>query len=270
MKNSIFEFEDYRRFLRVYIRSLPKRGHGEIARLAQHLNLYPAHMSQILAGDKTLTLEHGHELASYLGLSSLETDFLVLLIEKDRAGSHNLKKYFESKLSLLRQESTKLAKRIATDSALDDTAKAVFYSSSVYSAIRLLTSIEEFQEVDRIAARMQMTRAQTTKVLRFLVEKNLCVEANGRFSMGPQRTHLEQGSPFVSRHHTNWRVKSLSVMESLREDELMFTAPLTIGRSDFAALREKIILLIKELSERVKDSKAESLFCLNIDLFEVR
>src|SRR6185312_3955227 len=138
MKNSIFTYDDYRPFLRAYIRSLPKRGHGEIARMSNHLGIYPAHLSQILNASKGLTLEHGQELAAYLGLSPFETDFLILLIEKDKAGSQKLKKYFETKIATHREESMKVVKRIVTEATLDDTAKAIFYSSFVYSAIRLL------------------------------------------------------------------------------------------------------------------------------------
>jgi len=68
----------------------------------------------------------------------------------------------------------------------------------------------------------------------------------------------------------NWRAQALQKTEAIREDdELMFTAPLTLSRRDVLALRERLLQVIGELSAVVKVSKSETLYCLNVDLFEV-
>ena len=267
---SIFKNRDYKVFLKQYIQALPKRGHGEIAKIANHLDVNSALVSQIINGPKDFTLEQGHELVKYLGLSEIEADYFLLLLQKERAGTHQLKSYFQNKIELLLKDSRQVANRVSQDYQLDDKAKAIFYSSWMYTAARLLTSIEEFQTVDAIAERLQISRAKASDILRFLANSGLCVEEKGRYKMGPSRTHLEYGSPFLNRHHLSWRTKAIQSIDVLREDELLFTAPLTISRTDFANLRERILKLIQEVSVEVKDSKSEAFFCFNVDLFEVR
>jgi uncharacterized protein (TIGR02147 family) len=270
MNKPVYSFKEYKPFLRHHIGALPKKGHGELARIAAHLELNPAHISQIINGPKDFTLEQGHDLAAYLGLSALESDYFFLLLEKDRAGTHRLKKYFEAKMEKLKTEAQNVAKRFPKDHKMDEAAKSNFYSNWMYSAVRLITSMPQFTSVDAIAKRMQLSRARTTEVLRFLVENGLCVEEKGRYKMGPQRTHLERESPHIGRHRSNWRIKALHQMDTLSETELMFTAPMTMSREDFAELKEELMKVIERLSPKIKDSKPESLFCLNIDLFEVR
>jgi hypothetical protein len=43
---------------------------------------------------------------------------------------------------------------------------------------------------------------------------------------------------------STWRVKALQRAELLTDEELMFTAPLSISEKDFAYLREEIVKLI--------------------------
>ena len=90
----VFEFDNSREFLRTYIDSLPKKGWGEIQRWADHLGLQASYISQVLAGTKTFNMDQGLKLAKHLGLKETELDYLMLVMEKERAASHETKKYF--------------------------------------------------------------------------------------------------------------------------------------------------------------------------------
>ncbi|MGE3759736.1 MAG: TIGR02147 family protein [Pseudobdellovibrionaceae bacterium] len=263
---TLFEFSDYRPFLKHYIRHLPKGGRGEVSRMAQHLRVNSTLLSQIFSGSKDLTLEQAQNMCEYLALSSLESDYFMLLVQIARAGSVKLKNYFRDKLELIKKESLQVAKRIAQDRVLTDYERSVFYSSWLYSGIRLYTSVGKGKTIDEIAERFDIPRARAVEALRFLASVGLCKEEEGRFKMGAQRTHLEKGSPFLIKHHTNWRIKSLERAESVSDDELMFTAPLSINKKDFARVREEIMGLIKKVSETIKDSEADDVGSLNIDL----
>jgi len=227
-------------------------------------------ISQVINGPKDFTTEQVCELSKFWGLTALESEFFILLIQRDRAGTQNLKKFFSEKIETCRLQSAQIQKRVEIDHILSDEAKAIFYSSWAYSAARLLTEIPSFQSLDEISARLNLSRQKTAKILEFLVFNGLCERRDDKYILGPQRTHLEYGSPFLGRHHMNWRAQALQKTEAIREDdELMFTAPLTLSRRDVLALRERLLQVIGELSAVVKVSKSETLYCLNVDLFEV-
>ena len=267
---SVLIFEDYKRFCRDRIAAMPKRGHGELARIANYLGVNPALISQIINGPKDFTTEQVLELSKFWGLNAIETDLFVLLVDRERAGTQNLKKYYESKIKASRNLAKQVKERVEVDSVLTEETKAIFYSSWSYAAARLLTEIPNLQCLDEVAARLNFSRAKTADILEFLVDQRLCLKLNDRYAIGPQRTHLDFGSPFLGRHHMNWRARALQKAETVREeDELMFTAPLTLSRKDVLILRERLLQVIQELSGVVKNSKSEALYCLNIDLFEV-
>ena len=135
--------------------------------------------------------------------------------------------------------------------------------------MRLLTSIERYQRLDDIADYLGLSKARTRKALEFLVNVGLCVEKDGVYQIGPARTHLGAGDELLPRHHGNWREKAIQRSEKLSDEEMMFTAPLTIAEKDIPRVRQILLKLVSEVSQVVEDSTAEKIYCLNLDWFEV-
>ncbi len=267
---SIFEFDDYRPFLREYIAKLPKNGRGEINRIADHLGVHSSFISQILAHSKDFNLEQGQELGAYLGLGQLELDFLILLIQLSRAGTAKLKTYWKSKIEVIKSQSLEISKRIRQDHVLTTLDRSVFFSSWLYVSVWLYTSVGGGQDLESISKRFDIPRARAVEILRFLIDTGLCKLENNLYLMGPQSIHLERGSTFLGKHHINWRVKAIQRSEDLNADELMFTSPISLSKKDFSILREQIMGLIKTASDRVEKSPAEEIACLNLDLFWIK
>jgi len=265
---SLFNFQDSRPFLRDYITKLPSKGRGEVSRIAGTLGVSTTLVSQVLAGDKSFTLEQAQRLTMYLGLSGLEQDYFILLVQLERAGTADLKKYWRGKLDELKERAQKIANRVRPDKVLSEEERAVFYSTPLFSAIRLYTTVgDKGKTLDEIAERFELTRARAAELLKFLAEAGLCKVSDGHYSMGVQSTHLEQGSPHLLKHHANWRVRAIHQSERLREDELMYTAPVSLSREDFGKLREGMVGFIKEFLKTVHASPAEEIACLNLDFF---
>ena len=86
--------------------------------------------------------------------------------------------------------------------------------------------------------------------------------------MGETHIHITNESPHVVKHHINWRMRGIQKMDSREQNELFFTAPMSIAKKDFNLIREKLNGCIKEIVNIGKESHAETLFCLNIDFFE--
>lgn len=88
--------------------------------------------------------------------------------------------------------------------------------------------------------------------------------------MGKSVVYLGNESPLIVKHHTNWRMKAIQKMDTRENDELFFTSPLSMSASDFAKIRELLAKAIQSSLEICKDSPAEDVFALNIDLFKVK
>lgn len=266
----IFKYEDYRLFLRDSLALFPKKGHGQVLKIAQYLQVHPTLVSQVLNGDRDFSTEQTLRLCSYLGLPTLESDFLILMVQHERAGTTDLKKYYLNKLAELKKSSLKIVNRLQDHRVLTEQEKSIFYSSWLYMAVWLYTSIADGVSVDDIANRFILPRAKIMEVLTFLKNAQLCAENEGRYQMLSQQLHLEYGSVYLARHHSQWRIKSLQRMEDITEQELMFTSPISISRKDFMKIREELVRLIKSTSQIIKDSPAEDVACLNLELLWVQ
>ncbi len=265
---TIFEFNDYRTYLRQYIRHLPRKGRGELSKIAQHLRVNTTLISQIMSGLREFNPEQALLLSEYLAHSEAETEYFSLLIQRERAGTVELRRHLDKKIVLLKNEALKLSKRISHEKKLTDQERAVFYSSWIYSAVHLFTSTrEKGVTLDDIVARFGIKKNVAAEIVRFLVSAGLCIERSGTYTMGVQSTFVERGSPYVLKHYSNWRINAIRRSETLLDGELMYSGQFSISRSDFEKLREEITDFLKRANQLVKDSKAEDIANLNIDWF---
>ncbi len=266
----VFEFTNYKHFLWHFIESQPRKGHGLVKAIGEYLGIDPSQVSQVLSGSKDFTEEQSILLSQFVGLSELETDYFLTLVKIERAGSKLLKDHYKKKAVKTKEQSINLKERINQDRILSDYEKSIFYSSFAYSAIRLSTSIGNGQTISEIAERFKVSREKVSSILTFLLESNLCSEKNGKYLLGTQHTHVERGSPFLSRHHHNWRVKSLERTDSITDQELQFTGPVSISQEDFNSVRELLVEVISKSIEKVKKSEPTEVACLLIDWFLVK
>lgn len=265
---TIFEFDDYRAYLRHFIESLPKKGRGELKRIAEHLQVNTTLLSQILGGTRDFNPEQVYAISLYLQHTELEIEYFATLVQKERAGSHGLKEHLERKMKALRRDALKLGNRVVAEKTLSEENRAIFYSSWVYSAIHLFATIDSNgTSIEEIAKRFKLKRAKAVDIMQFLTRANLVDEVEGKYKTRVFSTFLPSGSPHLIKHHVNWRVKSIEKAESLAADEIMFSGQVSISKSDFSSIREQITKLIHDASMRVKNSDPDDLACLNIDWF---
>jgi uncharacterized protein (TIGR02147 family) len=267
-KKTIFNFQNYRDFLKNYLKELPK-SHGVLKAWAQYLGVHSTLVSQVMIGKREFTEEQAIELCDFIGLSPLEKEYFIELLRLERAGTQKLKKFQQNKLKELSSKALKLSERIDTERKLTDQESSIFYSSWLYSAIRLSCSIGEGLTIDEISEKLQVPRPQVLAAVEFLRESGFVKQNGARLEIGTQYTHLGKGSPYLNRHHSNWRVKSLQKIDHMTDQELMYTAPFSISEKDFPVLREQMVGVIQEFLKTVKASEGEIVACFNLDLFKV-
>ena len=191
-KKSIFFFSNYRSFLKNYLKELPK-SHGVLKAWAEHLKVHSTLVSQVMIGKRDFTEEQALELTDFIGLGSLEKDYFLELLRLERAGTQNLKKYYQTKIKDISTKALKLSERIEVERKLTEQESAIFYSSWIYSAIRLCCSIDEGLTIDEISGLLQVPRPQVLSAIEFLRESGFVKQNGARFEIGTQYTHLGKG-----------------------------------------------------------------------------
>lgn len=264
----IVEFSDYKDFLSKLIKTYPKRGRGQAASLARHLNTSPMVISQILVRDRHFTLDQAVQVAAFFGFDELASEYFVFMVGHARAETKDLKKFYDYKMSRIREESNKIKAKVVGKEFLSEAERGVFYSNWYYSAISCLVSIKGYQTVDAIAAYFnEIPKSKVAECVSFLVSSGVCQEEGGLILSGQTSSHVSEPSPFLNNHRRNWRLKAIDAFSEHNPESIHFSGPVSLSKKDSEILKKQLLQFIKEFSARVAPSPEEKLMCLNIDWF---
>lgn len=266
---SVFKFLNYKEFINTRIEDLPKQGHGEYRRMSQALRVSTTMISQVFRGDKHLSLEMAADLCDYLHLDEGDSQYFLLLVEYEKAGSANLRTKLLRRLKEEQKQSLDLEKSLKVKrEELSNEDKSIYYSSWIYSGVRNLCSISDFQDVQAIADRLHLPLFQVAKVIDFLLSRQLLKQEGDRLKVGAAWTHIPAKSLLVNKHHQNWRLQGFQKMIHADDQSLFVTAPMNLSKAVANQIREELPEFIQRITKLVEPSPSEVVRCLNIDYFE--
>lgn len=262
---SIYDFQDYRLYLKSWILDKSAETKGLQGKLALAANISSTLMSRILSGEKHLSLEQAVEIADFLGLNESESEYFIILVEIGKAGSHKLKTKLLNQAQAIAK---KVSVRISNTSGIDENIKSIYYSTWIYAGIRNLVATPGKHDVLSISQRLAIPKNIAANALDFLIQNGLCIQGPSGISYASKRTHLDAESVFINNHHGNWRYKSLQMMEQRKPSNLFFTSPMSLSRETAAEIRQMLPQLIETVMKKVEPSPSENVYCLNVDWFE--
>lgn len=265
---AIFDFTNYREYLKAWIADKPQGGRGVKGQFARALNSSSTLVSLLLNGTKPMNLEQASDLADFMGLNESESDYFFLLVEYERAGHHRLQTKLLKKIQQAQQQARKISARVKKDIALTDEQNAVYYSSWVFTGIRNLVATHDYKDAAQLAQRLHLPVATVMRALHFLLEHSLIAQKDGKLIVGPTYTHIDSDSPYVNKHRQNWRLRGFTMMEQKNESDVFYSCPMSISAEDAEQIRKKILAHIQDILAVMRPSPSEKVHCLNIDWFE--
>ena len=270
MPKTLFDYDHYKAFLRD--RAGPKtRRSGLKAKIAQALRCQPTYVSQVLHGSAQLSLEQADQLNRFFGHSEDESEYLLLLVQRERAGTPSLERFFAAKISELKSRRLVLTARLGTGQTLSKEDQSRYYSSWHYAAIHVALSIPSLRSPSALAEHFKIPLKKVTTVLEFLVQIGLASpQGGGDFGTGPSAVRLGNDSPNILRHHANWRQQAIDSLDREELSELHYSGVLTLSQKDAGRLKDRMLERLKEDLEIVKASPEEELFCYCIDFFQLK
>lgn len=266
--DQICDYQDYKQFLKDKIASFPKAGHGVARKLSEHLGVNSVVISQVLSADKHFTIEQSLKVADFFFLKPAEKDYFVLMVSQERAGTHELKTYYQTKMNHIKNEVLSIKEHFAQARELTEPEKAQFYSNWYYSGIRLAVSLPDYRTVDSISERFQIPEEKVREILQFLLHVGLIEEKDGLFRAGSRFTMITRESPFVNNHRRNWRLKALENLTSPGADTVHMSAPFGLSKDNYEFVHREILAFVERISKEIQGGVAEELACLNVDWFK--
>jgi uncharacterized protein (TIGR02147 family) len=252
---SVFDYLDYREFLRDAYSDLKQRQRGFSYRwFSRRAGMSsPNFLKLVIDGQRNLTAQSAEKFAAALGLSSKETAFFRELVGFNQATTAAEKnRYFERIGSYRRHRAVRALERQAFE----------YLSRWYYPAVRELVSCQGFRDdPEWIAAQLipPITPAEARRALDLLLELGL-------LERGDDGT-LQQGAPLLSTgpevrslavgnfHRQMMERASSAIDEVPRERRDISGVTVSLSARAFRMFKEKIIALRAELLELSAEEK---------------
>jgi uncharacterized protein (TIGR02147 family) len=264
----LFSHLSYREYLKKEFAGTGEQ-RGRRSLLAKHLNCQTSFLSQILTDRAHLSLEHAIRTSEFLQHTEAEKNYFMLLVQKGKAGSKDLERFFEIQLEQIRTQRENIKERINVKTELSAEDQMRYYSSWYYAAIHILCALPKLNTVDAISKKLRLDLAIIKNALDFLENRGFVQRKDGAYTIGSARIHLAKGSPMLPRHHSNWRMKAIESVDVEKQNDLHYSALLGIAKKDVPIFKEKLLALIQEFEPIIKESREEVPVVLLMDLFEL-
>lgn len=132
-----------------------------------------------------------------------------------------------------------------------------------------MVSIATLNTKAALVQHLQLPAEIISEAIDFLESRGLLVGQGGRYRIGPRHLHLANHSPYINKHHTNWRLRALHAMDTPQHNDLHYSVVVTLSKDDVIKLKSNIVDMIQENMKVVKDSKEECTLAVGIDFFQI-
>lgn len=156
---AIYEFKNYKEFIADTLEARSAEGASRKG-LANFVGCQPSHISAVLSGDAHLSSEQAEKAARFLGLNKDQTEYFLLLVQYNCAGTKQLQNVYNSMLKQCRERVSPLKSKLGIEDDISDSDKAKYYFSWIYPCIHVMLSIKEFQTPKPLRLNSELKQAE--------------------------------------------------------------------------------------------------------------
>ena len=264
---NVFEYTDYRKFLRDRIVYLKKKNKIFTYRhIAREVGFKSAgYLTQVIQGKSKLSHLMIIKFAVVLSLKKREASYFELMVQYNQAKSHEKKKHFFRNMISYKKG------RVRTL----DPDEYEFYDRWYYSAIRAILNYYSLNDDFKKLATMvvpRITVAEAKKALSVLVKLGLIIR-NKKGSYSLTSKHITTGFNTDSIVINNFVLNTIDIAKDAfyrfaKEDRSFSALTLSVSRNGYDTIKNRVDAFRKELVEIVKNDVDIDRVCqVNFQLF---
>jgi uncharacterized protein (TIGR02147 family) len=267
MRPWIFQEKSYKKVIKKLIEEAPE-SRGMISKISSAIGCQRSYLSQVLHTKVQLTRDQAWGLCEFFGLGKLEARFFECLVDYERATLPLFRQHLEAEMAEIRREFERLSHRFEKSTGFNAEQAQHYYSYWLPSALHILVSIPAFQDLDKIAKRLGVSKEKAAKTLATLQKAGLVEKKHNQWKFAGGTKFIAKESPFVSLHHQNWRQLGVEDSRNLESDGLHFTMVQTMSKADFEKLKMLVVDFIDKTSKIAGPSDPQLLTAFTLDFFQ--
>lgn len=267
-ESNLFESVDYKAYLCSRVGEAGQRK-GVKSAMARALNCQPTYITSVLYSSANLSLEQAEALNSFFAHTKEESQFFLLMVSRDRAGTQTLKAHFQEQCDQILKSRLILTKRLGQHNPLNEQSRGQFYSSWHYLAVQIAVTIPEYQDHESLAKALDLPSNLIAEVLQFLCETSLVEKRGSKFFPTTTQIRLGNDSHHIRKHHTNWRIKALESLDRESLTDLHYSGIVSLSEADVVVIKDTLLRQLKANLKIIAESKEQKLYVLNLDFFNL-
>lgn len=263
----IFDFKDHFSYLKAKV-SQEAGSWGRKTQLSNYMGVQPAFLSQVLAGKYSLSLEQTDLANQFFGHSPEESDFFILLVSRDRAGTKSLQKFYTKHIDEIINKRLSLIERLGRREDVPDQVQNTYFSSWLYPMIHVMCTVEGLRTRDSIAKHLNLSLEDVDRRLDFLEKSLMIQKINGQFVPTKKWIRLDRKSPHIVKHHTHWRLQAIQNLDTQREHDVHFSGVYSMDKKTAMAIQEQISVHLKSYTQLIESAPEEEVYIMSLDFFK--
>lgn len=264
---SIYEFKDYKKYVLEWINRAANNGRGQRKLLADAIGCQTPFITHVLVGNYQFSPEQAEACSKWMGLNDSDTEYFLTLVMLQRAGTKSLESFYQKRISALRERENVLKKRLEIQETLTLENQMVYYSSWHYPAVHMGLLNPALQSIAALQKYFQLPLARVVSVINFLTEIRMVEETKLGYKVLLPVIHLENNSPLITQHHSQWRLRAIENIQSTNLESLHYSGLISLSKQDYEWVQERLAQLLNDIAEKVKTSPDEQLATLCFDWF---
>lgn len=263
----VFDFEDYKEFLKKFINESSQR--GIIKELAEVAQVHRPYLSNVLNNKVHLLPDQLFGICNYLNLSESESAYLHLLLERSRTSNVIYKKHLTKKINAIKEEENKKIKAIGREHllALNDADTWAYYSHWLYPLVHIAVSIPAFQRVDTLSQLLEINYQKILQILTHLEKMGLIKRERDLWKWHQGSWHSPKGDPRAIWLHRQLRDYSYQQYQADPKVGTYFSVIQSISEEDFQSLKKSLDEWIVAFNKKAAPSKPEVPIVFCCDFF---
>ncbi|MCB0406737.1 MAG: DUF4423 domain-containing protein [Bdellovibrionales bacterium] len=268
----IFGYTEYRKaFADLFSHLKEMRGQRwSIALLAKNLGIQASYVTNVTKERAHFSADQIHMIGESIGLSNLETEFLVLLMEWERSTFLQRKKQLKKQIAEFQHRHLSSQRYVESNKlSLSDTDLQTYYLDPHIELIHLYLGLPgKSQNEKDIAGIFHLSPESVGQIIDFLQSKKLIEFQNGRWVRHRIQQHLSAESPLCQPHQQLVRFQTIEKLGRLEKQDLYtFMATVTMDEDTRLQIQAQFLKFLKKAESLVKSSKPKGIYQLQFDMF---
>ena len=269
MQPSIYDYDDYRAFLRACLEEKARKNPAfSLRAFARDTGLSPSHLSRALSGQKKLSGSSAHLISANLELNSKESSYFQTLIELEKSKSFDKDGGSQNGTRLLKNLGREHKGKVKVLSLEMFQAVAHWY----HFAILALTNTKGFQSnAGWIAQRLGIKALDARFAVDRLLDLGLLKEKNGAWTAendAKLSTTDDFRSAAIQENHRQHLQLADKALENFPVELREFNnITLSMNLGDLPKAKKRIREFVEKFNEEMERNRGDEIFQLNVQFY---